>query len=329
MFLNERKLLQIPKYLAISARDYAKCVYDLADVCMLKKNTPYIISCYSREVLPRMFEGTCLVADIQYFEFLADFAHWKRLKDKSLIEDIFCKYNRNHYLQKNDIVNATFYEWLIHDKHYSLPHFSSEDRREGFLINAVALMHEIMHFVKGFEDNYDALFWEHDIDKHVRRADSTIAEGNCDYLALLILLNKGIGIEMPPEKIVDKYFQMMAANCIYKSIIESEKKIKSEESNVKDLMDRVLATISFLYGLNDLTRDLDMDKISLYTLTVSTEALKSIVDFINMRMLDYVEEFNSLPDDYRESIYNNLKKQDIVLQSQKEFIIYPESIIQT
>ncbi len=328
MFLSERKLLKVPEYLAISMKEYAKVVYDIANVCMLKKNAPYIISCYSREVLPRMFEETCLVADIHYIEFLADFAHWKRLKEKSVIEAIFCKYQRNHYLHTNNIVNATFYEWLIRDKNYNLPHFSAEDYQEGFLINSVALMHEIMHFVKGFEENYGALFREHNIDKHVQNADESIVEGNCDYMAILILLEKGIGIEIPQEQIVDKYFQMMAANCLYKTIIESDTKDKGEKSAVKDLMDRVFATISFLYGMKNLTPNLDMDKINLDTLAISTEGLMSIAHFIDTQMRDLAKEFNNLPEDYKDSIYNNLNKQEKKLQTQKEFIVYPEIIIQ-
>ena len=117
MFLSERKLLKVPEYLAISMKEYAKVVYDIANVCMLKKNAPYIISCYSREVLPRMFEETCLVADIHYIEFLADFAHWKRLKEKSVIEAIFFKYQLKYFIpmifKRNGLSRFPFFDCIF------------------------------------------------------------------------------------------------------------------------------------------------------------------------------------------------------------------------
>lgn len=328
MFLSERILLKVPEHLAISAAEYAEVVYGLVEACLLKENPPYVICCYSREVLPRMYEKTCIITDIHYIEYLADFAHWKRLKDKNLMYAIYCKYMRNHCLQKNDVVNATFYEWLIRDKHFSLPPFTPEDYQEGFLLNNVALMHEIIHFLQGFEESYAALFREHDLDKHVQNANKSITEGNCDFMALLILLEKGIGIDMPPELIVDKYFQMMAANCLYKAIIDSNAKDKNENT-VKDLMDRVYATINFLYGMKPLTPDLDMDKVKLDTLAVSAEGLSSIAEFISTQMIKHAEEFNSLPDDYKDNIYNEMNKQDKELQAQKEYVIYPESVLQS
>ena len=166
MFLSERICLGVPAHLSFSIDEYAKVVYNLANICLLKKEVPFVISCYSRYIFPSMFEGTCLIADTHYIEFLADVAHWRRLKDNRLMEFIYVKYLKNHSLLNNDYVNATFYEWLIRDKKYILPLFSPQDYKEAFSINLIALMHEVFHFMKDFDKDYDALFREHSIDKY-------------------------------------------------------------------------------------------------------------------------------------------------------------------
>lgn len=323
MFLIERKCLKIPEYLAISINDYAQVVFDMANVCMLQKNTPSVISCYSRQVLPTMFEDTCLIADISYVEFLADYVHWSRMKDDELIKAIFCKYMLNQCLYQSDYITATFYEWLIREKRYILPHFSSEDYQEAFLINAVALMHEIFHFVKGFED-YDDLFREHDINQHVEDTGKTILEGRCDFMGLTILLNKGIGIQQTSEQIVEKYLQMMAANCIYQAIIENKSRNNPKPSSIKDFMDRIYSTIHFLYGMKCLFPNLDMNKVNLNSLNEAADGLKCLMKFVTTDILQHAEKYKGLAETHKKALYQEIINQESDLRSHKAFIVYPE-----
>lgn len=324
MFLSERICLGVPADLAFPLDEYAEVVYNLANICLLKKEVPFVIACYTRHIFPSMFEGTCLIADAHYIEFLADIAHWRRLKDSRLMEFIYAKYLKNHSLLNNDYVNATFYEWLIRDKQFILPPFSQQDYKEGFSINLIALMHEVFHFVKNFDKEYDALFREHSIDKYVKNTDGTILEGKCDFMGLTILMNKVYDLEQTSNQIVENYFHMIAANCLYKSIIQSHFEAENQSTTNKDLMDRLFATISFLYGMNSLFPDLDPDKLDLNVVRTTTDGIKCITNLIDTRLVDYAEEYNGLPNQYKENIYNELRKEEKERRQQRKFILYPD-----
>lgn len=215
---------------------------------------------------------------------------------------------------------------MIEEKQFVVPLFSDEDYQEAFRINISALLHESTHFLKGFEE-FEALYNEHYIDKHVKNNEEVRREGKCDFMGLLLLLKKGEGLKITQEQMVEKYCQMIAANCFFTRFEEISLNAGDGSSTTKNFMDRIYTTIAFLCGLRPLFPDLDINKVNLDMLKEYADGLAHIGEFMIHRLTNYAKEYNGLTESYKESIYNEMKKQEAELREGREYVVYPKNTV--
>ena len=324
-YLAGRQCLEIPEIYEKEIHSYLQLVYDLLKHTISGETIKYIIVCYSRKFTPRCKEKTCVISDLQYVSFLSDLSLWVRTQDDELLETIYSKYMKNHYLSNNDYDGATFFEWVL--KHKYRP-FSPRgvDLARAYKMNLIALLHESSHFIEGFNE-FEKLFAENSVDKAVTNPQRTMTEGKCDYLGLTTLLMANVSkpLSITDEELVHLYYEVLMANCFYTTCANHSEHLSTSRNVFDDTLDRVKSTMAFMHGMRQLFPNLDMEKIrDLSTLQLYAKGLEHIGHALQTKFVEYANEYNNLPITERSDIRTDLQKEEKNKRSKKRIYVYPE-----